>query len=572
MKRKITFCLTCLFMLFAMNYALFAQSFTSSDIPRIFDYQGILTNSQGEPYNGEFDLTFTIINVETNAVLYQETVENLQVENGLVHHLIGSVADTLNPFIFQNATALRIKINEETLAPDVAIAPAPVAMMALYADSINHTVSQQEVITEKIRVNSIDTAIVAISQNGPTIVAISRGSGGNRSFNQNNLNIARINDDDKAINGVSDNGVGVQGVSKNNIGVHGKSESGTGMHGKSKTGIGVNGASESSYGTVGQSKTGDGVYGNSESGAGTSGQSTTGDGVWGWSDKGNGVKGHSEEGNGGSFSSKKGYAIYAKKGTGLAAAYFDGDVNIANGRLVLKGAKIRMDKDGEIYARSFHTMKRSGGLTMALQDTVITSGIDSLGNATFTSVEAFNINSENQIKANNGFVVNRQDGGRNEYGPWGVSFSDADGSSKGLWSSASGNFHTAGNYTAQGTKNAIVNTENYGKRKLYADESADVRFFDRGESQLEDGKATILFDPMFLETVTIDKNNPALVQITLTSDCNGVFVAKRTSTHFVVKELMSGTSNASFMWEVSAKRKGYESVRMEAANPSITLK
>ena len=130
MKRKITFCLTCLFMLFAMNYALFAQSFTSSDIPRIFDYQGILTNSQGEPYNGEFDLTFTIINVETNAVLYQETVENLQVENGLVHHLIGSVADTLNPFIFQNATALRIKINEETLAPDVAIAPAPVAMMA----------------------------------------------------------------------------------------------------------------------------------------------------------------------------------------------------------------------------------------------------------------------------------------------------------------------------------------------------------------------------------------------------------------------------------------------------------
>jgi len=259
----------------------------------------------------------------------------------------------------------------------------------------------------------------------------------------------------------------------------------------------------------------------------------------------------------------------------LGAAYFNGDVAIAGG-LVLYGARIKMGKDGEIYARSFHTMKKKGygGLAKtALQDTVvITSGIDSTGRATFTSVEAGAINSTSQMTALGGFVVNRSDGGSNRLGSSGIMFTDAGGINKGTWFSSTGDFITAGNYSANGTKNAIVNTESYGKRKLYSDESVDVRFFDRGESQLVNGKAIIRFDPMFLETVTIDKNNPALVQVTLTSDCNGVFVAERTATHFIVRELMTGASNASFMWEVSATRKGYESVRMEAVEPSVTLK
>jgi len=244
------------------------------------------------------------------------------------------------------------------------------------------------------------------------------------------------------------------------------------------------------------------------------------------------------------------------------------------GELEINGGKIKMDNAGEIYANSFHTTKSGGysGLTTtALQRAEITSGIESTGEATFTSVEAGEINSTSDITARFGFVINRSDSGKNTFGYSGISFVDADGGVKGYWFSSTGDFWTAGNYSANGTKNAIVSTESYGKRKLYSDESVDVRFFDRGESHLVNGKATIRFDSMFLETVTIDQNNPALVQVTLTSDCGGVFVAERTATHFIVKELMNGTSNASFMWEVSATRKGYESVRMEAVEPSITL-
>ena len=38
-----------------------------------------------------------------------------------------------------------------------------------------------------------------------------------------------------------------------------------------------------------------------------------------------------------------------------------------------------------------------------------------------------------------------------------------------------------------------------------------------------------------------------LVQITLTADCNSVYVAEKTATGFTVKELMGGTSTG---WQI----------------------
>jgi len=128
-----------------------------------------------------------------------------------------------------------------------------------------------------------------------------------------------------------------------------------------------------------------------------------------------------------------------------------------------------------------------------------------------------------------------------------------------------------GQFATFGTKLAVVPTMSYGRRGLYVDESTEVRFFDRGEGQLVNGEVTIELDPIFLETVTIDQANPMLVQVTLTSDCNGVYVAERTSTSFTVRELGGGTSDAGFIWEVGAKRKGYEDKRLEeASGPPVT--
>jgi hypothetical protein len=121
----------------------------------------------------------------------------------------------------------------------------------------------------------------------------------------------------------------------------------------------------------------------------------------------------------------------------------------------------------------------------------------------------------------------------------------------------------SGNLGASGTKPAIVPTSQ-GHRLLYSQESPEVWFEDFGEGRLVGGKAHIKLDPLFLETVTIDDRNPQKVFIQLNDDCKGVYV-QRQATGFEVKELQAGTSNASFTYRVVAKRKGYETARLEAA-------
>jgi hypothetical protein len=115
-------------------------------------------------------------------------------------------------------------------------------------------------------------------------------------------------------------------------------------------------------------------------------------------------------------------------------------------------------------------------------------------------------------------------------------------------------------------KNAVVSTENFGLRKVYCDESTEVFFFDRGKAQLKDGQVTVYLDPMFLETVTIDDNNPMRVRLTLTDDCKGIYVSQKTANSFTVKEIDGGKSDATFNWEVAAKRKGFEDRRLEEVN------
>lgn len=226
---------------------------------------------------------------------------------------------------------------------------------------------------------------------------------------------------------------------------------------------------------------------------------------------------------------------------------------------------------GEVYAKSFETYYIEGGAGRAtgaaLQETLVTSSVDSWGNANYLSVEANTMNATFQMTSEGGFVINREDGGTNSLDPSGISFTDEGGFVQGLWRSTTGDFQTQGDFYAGGTKNAVVPTNGSGQRKLYADESSEVYFFDRGQGQLNRGEVTVKLDPLFLETVTINHDHPMLVQITPTADCYGIFIAGKTATSFTVKELMGGTSAATFDWEVAAKRKGYEDERLGLFTP-----
>jgi hypothetical protein len=126
-----------------------------------------------------------------------------------------------------------------------------------------------------------------------------------------------------------------------------------------------------------------------------------------------------------------------------------------------------------------------------------------------------------------------------------------------------GNMLCTGTLTINGSKAAVVPTSR-GDRKLYCQESPEVWFEDVGEGQLVAGKARIDLDSLFLETVNINDQHPMKVFIQLNDDCNGVYV-KRHTTGFEVQELRGGNSQAHFTYRVMAKRKGFETARLEAA-------
>ncbi|MEO0295565.1 MAG: hypothetical protein ABIM85_06040, partial [candidate division WOR-3 bacterium] len=116
-----------------------------------------------------------------------------------------------------------------------------------------------------------------------------------------------------------------------------------------------------------------------------------------------------------------------------------------------------------------------------------------------------------------------------------------------------------------GAVSTIMDTRN-GKKNLFAPESPEAVIIDYGEGRLIEGRAKIKLDPLFLDCVTINENNPIKVFVQLKDDCNGVYV-KTYNDGFEVIELKGGKSNASFSYMVVAKWKGYEKLRFPDAPP-----
>ena len=112
-----------------------------------------------------------------------------------------------------------------------------------------------------------------------------------------------------------------------------------------------------------------------------------------------------------------------------------------------------------------------------------------------------------------------------------------------------------GSYTATGTKNALVETEHYGKRKTYCYEMSEVLFGDIGEGEVKGGKCEIVIDPIFAETVNTEKP----YQVFLTPYGRGqIWVAERLPDKFIVEG-----DDIKFAYEIKAKRRGFETERLE---------
>lgn len=117
-----------------------------------------------------------------------------------------------------------------------------------------------------------------------------------------------------------------------------------------------------------------------------------------------------------------------------------------------------------------------------------------------------------------------------------------------------------------GTKSAGVRTTS-GDRLLYTEESSEVWFTDYGTGYLISGYALIPIDPVFAETVSLEE--PYHVFLQPYSDTS-LYVGKRARDHFEVFAVGGATpDNIEFSYRIVAKRKGYESTRLEQV-PGVT--
>lgn len=108
-----------------------------------------------------------------------------------------------------------------------------------------------------------------------------------------------------------------------------------------------------------------------------------------------------------------------------------------------------------------------------------------------------------------------------------------------------------------GTKSRIVDTADYSTRLLYCYETPTPMFGDLGEGVIdENGETYIFIDAIFEETVETNIAYQVFLQKYGEGEC---CVSKRTPGYFIVK----GTPGLKFGWELKAKQKGFDQIRME---------
>lgn len=119
-----------------------------------------------------------------------------------------------------------------------------------------------------------------------------------------------------------------------------------------------------------------------------------------------------------------------------------------------------------------------------------------------------------------------------------------------------------GNFSATGTKNREVKTQDYDNRLQYCYEMASPIFGDIGEAVTdESGKCYIYLDDIFLETVNTDIEYQVFLQKEAAGD---LWVDQKFREYFVV----NGTPELKFAWEIKVKQKDFEYERL---NESVEL-
>ncbi len=161
------------------------------------------------------------------------------------------------------------------------------------------------------------------------------------------------------------------------------------------------------------------------------------------------------------------------------------------------------------------------------------------------------------------------------YGVYGISKNTSGARAGAYFSSEGGPYarvayisSTGSEYKIQGTGvvSSVMATSK-GEVSLIAPESPEAWIQDFGEGQLNSGKANIQYEGIFLECIDISSSQSARIFITFTSSPPERYHIEKNSSGFSV--VAGGTTNldATFDYFVSARWKGWENKRFENVEP-----
>lgn len=112
-----------------------------------------------------------------------------------------------------------------------------------------------------------------------------------------------------------------------------------------------------------------------------------------------------------------------------------------------------------------------------------------------------------------------------------------------------------GDFDVNGSKNCLLHTNNYGNRRISAYETAEYWLGDIGSGKIKDGECIITIEDIFSECVNTNIEYQVFTQI-YNGSIKGI---KRYPGYFIVY----GDNETEFSWEIKAKRKDWENIRLE---------
>jgi len=347
---------------------------------------------------------------------------------------------------------------------------------------------------------------------------------------------------------------GVFGASRLTAGVRGWSQLDNGVGGESDTSTGVWGASRRAYGVLGQ--TGGFPFGprfTDPNNPGRGGdQRSVPAGVWGTATEGFGVAG----------SSFKASGVLGQSGP---APTFDPKLNYTGG---VTGTSRDASGVVAVSQNSFGvvaTSQTSAGVSATSQKSAgvsavsgANSGILAISGSQGPSIPNPNLPSIAGVIGSSDAQPGVIGTSRAQVGVYGFSSAGVGlvGHSTNAASYAGiffGNFVVVG-----GTKSAAVPFPDGTQRMLYCVESPELWFEDFGSAKLKRGRAVVNFDADFAKAI---KRGDYRVFVTPEGDCRGLYVYRKRSNSFEVRELAGGKSSIAFSYRIVGRRKDIKGYR-----------